>query len=343
MQGHPSVARQAARVAVLGVVLLLSGCSIFFPDTVLTEPPPVAVPEPEVAETAPAPVAVRPKPAPRKAAPAQLPPVAIVVAGSQPAYAEVAEELARQLDDYEVYDLDDGGPPPVTVLRNINDSKSSAVVAIGLRAARSAVAMAESPVIFSQVFNHQDYDLLTENSRGVAATVPVDAQIKAWKEIDPTISRIGAIVGGGHEDLLAEAEIAAQKHGVEIQLQVARSDQETLYFFRRMVRDIDGFLLIPDNRILSPRILQQMLEDARRHDVMVAVSNDAMLEMGAAISMSTVAADIATTIVGLIRRIQAGELDRIPPITPLSEIRVTTNDAVLENRVVASSEMQSAP
>ena len=47
------------------------------------------------------------------------------------------------------------------------------------------------------------------------------------------------------------------------------------------------------------------------------------------------ASDIAETIASVIRRIQAGEIDKIPPITQLSEIRVTTNDDVLRKHTVA--------
>ena len=111
-------------------------------------------------------------------------------------------------------------------------------------------------------------------------------------------------------------------------MQITHSDQETLYFFRRMVRDIDGFWLFPDNRILSARVLQEMLADANRQQVPVTVPSDAMLKMGATLSISTVAADIARTIVKVIREIQSGNLNALPPITQLSEIRVETNGAI---------------
>ena len=186
--------------------------------------------------------------------------------------------------------------------------------------------MTTQPVDFSHVFNYEHHQLLKENSRGIAAMPPPDAQIAAWKEIDPSVSRIGVIVGEGHDDLITEAEIAAQRHGVELVVQVTRSDQETLYFFRRMIRDIDGFWLFPDNRILSTRVLQQMLEDANRQRVPVNVPSDSMLSLGAMVSMTSQASDIADTIVNVVRRIQAGQLDSIPPITRLSEIRVKTNE-----------------
>jgi len=230
--------------------------------------------------------------------------------------------------------------PPISILRSINDSESGAVVAIGLRAAQSSVAMSNSPVVFSQVFNHQDHDLLNANSRGVAALAPLDAQLAAWKKVDPTITRIGLIIGEGHDELITTAEVAAARHDIELHIRIAHSDQETLYFFRRMIRDIEGFWLFPDNRILSARVLKQMLDDANRQQVPVVVPNESMLQMGAAISISTVAADIAETIAKVVRKIQAGEIDDVPPITELSEVRVATNDNVLRKQTVANSSKQ---
>ncbi len=80
-----------------------------------------------------------------------------------------------------------------------------------------------------------------------------------------------------------------------------------------------------------------MLTDANRQHVPVVVPNESMLLMGASISISTVAADIARTIVEIVRKIQAGHLDRVPPITQLSEIRVVTNDELLKKRVALNS------
>ena len=240
----------------------------------------------------------------------------------------MAVELAERLENYVVYDLGDEREPPVSVLRRINDSASGVVVAIGLRAAQSSVAMSDKPVVFSQVFNYHDHELLTDSSRGIAALPPLDAQVAAWKKIDPTVARVGVIIGEGHEELIEEARAAAERFDIELRVQVTRSDQETLYYFRRMIRDIDGFWLFPDNRILSGRVLRDMLADAKRQQVPVTVPSESMLELGATVSITTVAADIARTIVRVIREIQGGNLDSIPPITQLSEIRVATNGAV---------------
>jgi ABC-type uncharacterized transport system substrate-binding protein len=318
----------------LGLLLLvfvgLGGCSLLAPQSPAVDVP---VPEPVLEPVVEVPVAeiparVEPQPVARPPKPARLPPVAIVLTSRLPAFQDVANALADQLDDVKVYDLSDKNQTPVAVLRAVNDSGSGTVVAIGLRAATSSVEMAESPVIFSQVFNYQDHGLLTEKSRGVAPLAPLDAQLAAWIRLDPSIHNLGIIIGEGHDDLIAEAELAAEKHKVQLQIRVAHSDQETLYIFRRMAQNIDGFWLFPDNRILSPRSIEKILETAKRGRIAVAVPNDSMLNMGATISIGSQAEDIAATIARIIRKIQVDGLESIPAISPLSAVRVLTRDSV---------------
>ena len=306
--------------ALLLVAMLFAGCGTLqqpLPPPV-EEPVEIIVEEPPVVEAQPAPEPVVPEPPP------PLPSISIVLTNSQPAYADVAHELAQLFDNYEIYDLGKDDRPPMTILRVINDSNPGAVVAIGLRAAKSSIAMSDQPVVFSQVFNYEHHELLQQNSRGVAALPPIDAQIAAWKEVDPSVKRIGLIIGEGHEELVAAAELAAQRHDIDLIVQVARSDQETMYFFRRMIRDIDGFWLLPDNRILSARVLQQMLAEAKQRRVPVSVPSESMLSLGAMISMTTQASDIAATIADVVRQIAAGNIEGVSPITQLSAITVKT-------------------
>jgi ABC-type uncharacterized transport system substrate-binding protein len=333
VQGIGTHSTGKLRLGLIAVAMLASACSYFE-----TEPPP----EPVVIEPPPEPVVVEPppapKPVPRRVVPKPLPEVAILLTSRQPAYEDVANELGERLDRVTIYDLSDRSQPPVAAFRLINDSNTGAVVAIGLRAAKSAISMARVPVIFSQVFNYEQHGLVTGNSRGISALAPLDAHLSAWKKVDPTLARVGMIIGTGHEDLVTEAQIAAEGHSLELVVQRTGSDQETLYHFKRMVREIDGFWLFPDNRVLSPRVLQDMLAQANRRQVPVAVSHEAMLSMGAAISVSSVAADIASTIVDVLRKIETSGIDSVPPLTGLSEVRVVTNDILLQRYLSAEAQ-----
>lgn len=308
----------------LSLALSLSGCSLL-PE----EPEPAPIPEAIEPETEIEVLPPLPAPAPKSTArvspPPPLPSLAIVMTSGIAAYADVARELATRFETNSIYNLADDARPPVNILRLINDSDSGVIVAIGLRAARSSVALAGKPVVFSQVFNYQE--LLGENSRGVSAVAPLDAQVATWKELNPSISRVGVIIGEGHDSLIEDARIAAERYGVELLVRTASSDQETLFIFKRMIHNIDGFWLFADNRVLSPRSLQLMLSTANQQKVPVLVPAESMLAMGASVSISSVAEDIAETITAVVRQIEAGNIQNVPAISQLSEIRVVTRDA----------------
>ncbi len=316
------IARSASRIAVVIAVAALAGCAT----PVEIAPEPVEEPEPiVVAPAEPEPEKpVRIIPPPPEVVPTE--PVTILVSGTAPAYVDVADALRDEFDDAMLFNLETNANPPVTIMRQVNDAGTSAVIAIGLRAARSAVSLAETPVVFSQVFNYSESALLAENARAVAAYAPLDKQLEEWTALDPDLRRIGLIIGDGHEDLVLEARAAAEKHDVELLVHISSSDQETLYAFRRMSREIDGYWLFPDSRILSGRSLQQMIEIASRQRVRIAVQNDTMLSLGATVSLSSVAADIASVIADLVQRIQTGEIADIPRLTALREVSVATAD-----------------
>ena len=338
MQSCDSRRLRWVRLALALTALHAAGCATPPPAVIVDEPPATVKPQPEpVAAVAQIPIVKKPPPItvePPVAPP--LGPVAIVLASREAAYEDVVTELDKHLKTYSIYDFSDKSQPPVTAFRAINDGDTRTVIAIGLRAAQSAVVLSNHPVIFSQVFNYQDHGLMTLNSRGVAAIPPLDAQLAAWKDVDPTVSEIGLIIGEGHERLIESATIAADRHGVKLTVKVSHSDQETLYFFKRMVTDIDGFWMMPDNRILSARVIREMLADARRRNVAVAVPNDRMLALGGSISFTTSASNIAETIIGVLHQVQSAGVDAAPGLSELSEIRVTVNDAVLQKRVVAA-------
>ena len=330
--GHPSF-RSGLLLLLFG--LFLSGCSLLsqpqdVPDTVITpQLPPTPEPVPDdsgVAGPVQVPVYVPPEPDPEPVPPVEDPPkIAIVLSSRVPAYEEVAIELGALLEDFETYDLSDKSLTQKEAYDAIHSNGTEAVVAIGLRAVIFARSISGLPVVFSQVFNVDQTDLGADNIRGVAAIPPLDMQLDAWRELNPNLVTVGAIIGEGHDALIEEAIKTTEAHNLRLRYHVAKSDRETFYHFSRLAADIDGFWLFPDNRILSPTILKQMLDYASRHRVEVAVFNDSLLSLGAAISTTSVNADIAQTIESVLSSMINGDASTLPPVTPLSQIDVRTN------------------
>lgn len=324
------------RVLLLSLALFFSGCAInsqnpgITPEVDTTEVEPAPLPKAAAIPKQDVPIIVEP----------QLfgPRVAIVLSDSKPAYENVATELGELLEDYYIYDLADKSLTPRQTFARIAEIDADLVVAIGLRAALVAKSYSKVPVVFCQVFNVTDNDLISGHVRGVAALPPLDLQIAAWKELYPDLRNVGAILGEGHDDLIEEAGRASQSADLNLHYRIARSDRETLYFFNRLTQSIDGFLLFPDNRILSPPVLRQMLSYASRHGVQVAVFNPALLQFGATLSATSVESDIAATVVSVADQVIHGDIDSVPAMTPLNKIDVQENKAVLMKIELAAAD-----
>ncbi|HEX7063282.1 MAG TPA: ABC transporter substrate binding protein [Woeseiaceae bacterium] len=321
--------RPARTLAAGLVTALLAACSMQSPRP---EPEPAPVLEPIVitqARREPPPVA-KPAPAPAVVRPVPPPPaepengrIAIVLSDRRPAYEGVAVELGRLLGRFLLYNLADKSLAPGAAFSGIADSGAEVVIAIGFEAAQQAMRLSPLPVVFCQVFN-VDVSASTVPVRGVAAIPPLTPQVRAWKKAHPGLRSIGAIVGAGHDALIAEAEIAAASEGLGFKYRIAASDRETLYIFHRMAREIDGFWLFPDNRTLSIPVLKEILSYADRHGVQVAVFNPALLELGAELAVSSDEEDVAATALAVAERIIAGEIDAVPLLSPLTRVAVRT-------------------
>ena len=254
---------------------------------------------------------------------APLPEVAILSSSS---HASVAAELSRLLprDAYRVTSVDVETEAAGRTLQSLQRRTGLTVIAIGLPAARIARDRFNGPVIFSQVFNYQELLVNGRAIRGVSAIPPLDLQVREWKKLDPKLRRIGLIVARSHTELVAQAEAAAKAAAISLVHHVSAYDRETLYLFKRMVPQIDGLWLVPDDRILSPGILRELLSYASSHGVPVCVFNDAFLQWGAFMSATPTSADTARTLRQLLDSMSKGAT-KGPPLTTVSEAMIRLN------------------
>jgi hypothetical protein len=234
---------------------------------------------------------------------------AVILSDHSTSYESVAAELGNLLVEPVVFNLGDSGQSHEEVFADVAGSGVRVVIAIGLRAARAAAELSSVPVIYCQVFNFTEAKDVRIPVKGVAAIPPLSLQIAAWTEI-------------GHGRLLAEAAGAAVANGVSFHYRIARSDRETLYNFKRMAPEIDGFWLFPDNRVLSVPVLREMVDIAARHDVRIAVFNEALLELGVALSTAAVESDIAAAVISVAGEITGGAADSVPDLTPLRDLKL---------------------
>lgn len=288
---------------------VLTGCSLLTSTETRIEPPPVKAP---VTKT-PAPIITR---------------VAIAYADDVPVYRSIAGQLqARIKAKVELVPLHDEGQTTGFFSDATKVSGFDQIIVIGDRAARGASKLSRPPIIFCQVFNYADYLSAAKNIQGVSMVPPAKQQFKAWKAVAPDLRRVGVITGPGHEQLIAQARTMGQKQDIELIHRVVQTDKEMLYEFKRLVPDIDGIWLLPDDRILSHRVLRELMAYSNKHNKQILAFHPELLRLGGLISANSIESDVVEQVLAAMKsaaKAGAKSKFRLRPLTR-AHIEINSN------------------
>ncbi len=255
------------------------------------------------------------------------PGISILLSDSSAAFVGVQREIGkRATQPIQTYTLGDDESAYAAVQKKIQSSAPRVVVAIGLPAARVARSLTGKKVIFCQVFNYEDSDLVTPWMKGVSATAPVHDLFRTWKELFPELEKVGVITGNNLSGLMTEARVAARQSRITLVQAEVRSDKQMLYSYKRLSPSIQALWLVPDNRVLSRDVIRDMMAYSVKEGKQVAVFGHKLLDLGGLISTETSYADIAEQV--LTRVTQSQQNSGVPgePVIPLTKafIRINT-------------------
>jgi len=268
-------------------------------------------------------VTSRPVPAP---APVPVPGIAILMSDRSPAFTGVQREIEKRYSQrIENHYLGKNEGADSTVQKRIQSSNITQVVAIGLPAARVARGLAGKRVVFCQVFNYEDTDMVTPWMKGVAATPPANEQFRAWKLLSPRLKKVGVITGRNLRGLMDDARQAARENGLELVHVEVRSDKETLYAYKQLAPKIQGLWLVPDNRVLSSEVIRDVMAHGMKEGKQVAVFSHQLLSLGGLLSAESSYADIAEQV---LERIGRPRRDTDTPVTPLTRATIRINSVM---------------
>lgn len=249
--------------------------------------------------------------------------IAILLSDSLPAFVGVQREIKKRYPQpIETYSLGGDENMYSAVQKKIQSSDKPVVVAIGLPAAEVARGLSGKKIIFCQVFNYEDADLVTSRMRGVAATPPVREQFRVWKKLSPGLKTVGVITGKNLHSLLNEARQAARENRIELIHVEVRSDKETLYAYKQLSPKIQGLWLVPDNRVLSREVIRDVMAYSVKEGKQVAVFSQQMLGLGGLLSAESNSADIAERVLTTVRQMQEGADS---PVTALTKATIKIN------------------
>jgi ABC-type uncharacterized transport system substrate-binding protein len=209
------------------------------------------------------------------------------------------------------------------------DAEPAVVIAVGRAAVDAARArLPGRPIVFCQVFAYEDVLDGGGAIWGVHSLPPLALQLKTWKTLDPTLRTVVLILGEQRGELAADAARAAASLDTEVRSETSHSDRETLYIFKRLATQVAGLWLLPDNSVLSPTVLRELLSYANSHNVGVLAPNESLLRLGALATAAVVPADVAETVRSVAERVAAGKTQDLPPMTELHAVELHVNPSV---------------
>ncbi len=255
-----------------------------------------------------------------------LPGVTILVSRDIPAYTRVASEISKHLTKRsKVYNIDGDADAIEKTLREAQWSEREQVVAIGLAAARAARELSGKQVIFCQVFNYTDYDLITPWMKGVSMLPRFSEQLRVWKDVNPNLRRVALLTGANQQHLVTAAIEAARDYGMEVVYREVHSDKETLYSFKRLAPEIQGLWLLPDNRVLSAGVIRALMSYAVRQRKEVLVFSPTLLKIGGLISIEGTESDVAAQVLARLQQAYGQKEIPGPDIVPLTSMQLQIN------------------
>jgi putative ABC transport system substrate-binding protein len=261
-----------------------------------------------------------------------LPGVAILVSKDIPAYSQVSSELAKRLQQrHNMYWLNGDPVKNAEVIDRIQRSEHVQVVAIGLRAARAAQKLSGKQVIFCQVFNYQDYELVTPSMKGISVLPRPSEQFRIWKTLAPGLHRVAVITGPNLEPIVSQARLAADAYGIKLLHEVVGSDKELLHAFKRLITQTQGLWLLPDNRVLSGGVIRAVMSYSVREGKQVLVFTPALLETGGLLSIKNSESDVAVQVLTRLRQAYGRESVPGPELAPLTKAIFQINARMAEH------------
>lgn len=263
------------RLLIVAVALFVQSCT----------PPLQEPPTPKVEKVQP------PKPAPME--------VVILTNKDIPAYSKVAALLSRQLGKRgSIRYLGSSHLENLKAVEPYRHDDKKQFVSIGLSASVAAKSLAGRQVVFCQVFNYQDFGLVSPRHKGVSMIPSIARTFSVWHALAPKTTDVGVIVGPDFDEVLQVASAGAKAQGIKLHYAVVNSDKEYQYAYKKMAAKVQGFWLLPDNRVLSANALREIMTFSLRNSKQVVVFSDELLSLGGLFSVTSDYRDIVRKVMG---------------------------------------------
>ena len=240
--------------------------------------------------------------------------VLIVLSSQSPSYQKIADAISVKLKQPAIQKILSG--QPASDSRILNEIEASTdithIVTLGSKAARLVKDLKKQRIVFAQIVNYQDLNLVTDYMKGVSALPSPEKLFKDWRAISPTLSSVAIVAGKNLDPYLLRATKAAESQGIELTIEQVATDKEFIYQSKSLNPKIEGQWVLPDHRILSAKALKEVMAYASRRGRQVVVFSPKLLSFGGLFYVSDDANSIVDAV--LQRITDSADKEKIPGI-----------------------------
>jgi ABC-type uncharacterized transport system substrate-binding protein len=151
-----------------------------------------------------------------------------------------------------------------------------------------------------------------------------------WRKLAPNITDIGVITGPGFEDMIQTAKVAARSNGITLHHETVKSDKEYQYAFKQLADTVQGYWLLPDNRVLSGSVLSDVMTFSVRNKKQVTVFSEELLNLGGLFTTVSAPQDIAQQVLDRLGQAQNKDAIPGPDIVYLDKLIVRINPVMAQ-------------
>lgn len=199
---------------------------------------------------------------------------------------------ARLIRPYQILNV--AHRDPDDVLRTLRSAAPTEVVAIGPVAYELTRTVSGLDVFYAGVLDPGS------SAQGVDALPPFTVQLDYWLAQTASLENLGVIGSASMAPRMAELAAAASARNLRLEQRTVGSDTELLLAFRAMVPRIDGFVFLPDETVLSPKVIQQVVSHGGHNDVQILVYSPVMFNLGASLYLEPDPVKVADALVTLL-------------------------------------------
>src|SRR5262245_28764076 len=170
-------------------------------------------------------------------------------------YADTAAAVKAKLGEVTVVDI--SADDPVASARK---ASPKVIVAIGQKALTLVAGrVTDIPIVYATVLYPEKHGLTGSNITGVPLEVPAVTQLTRFKQVAPSVKKMGVIYSKDSGSLVEDAAASAKSLGLTIVSKVVTSPSEVGDALDDLAGRIDALWLVPDAKVINKDVFAYLL------------------------------------------------------------------------------------